>query len=361
MKSIIFAILALGLCLARSAQAENLYLPKGYSLPQGVESYTPSQVNDVLARLVGEEPQDESSYSVLPVANEFTSIVGAGPKAVSTVLLFVPKGSSQAEALKGMSTSATIEGSFLGSEKKNQMSATVLSQQRGIADQFENIFEIAIRRKKISDSIKTLQNNCGVATELSITLDGMIAYNGKPLFSADSDKVEKVFAELANICIFVSDEISRPSTDLTIIDAIFEMFDFGLTEDQKKFISEQKEKLIGMLIEAASKGNINLVGIEVDDVISALKPRSIEDDDVIIAAAEKSSASESEGSSSSEGSHKKKNRYGVLPAAKDLPEKQIFIWTGVLLVVTMAVVFVMMLGVGVDCERDTLLSRMVSL
>ena len=357
MKSILFAILALGLCIARSAQAENLYLPKGYSLPQGVESYTPGQVNDVLARLVGSEPQDESSYSVLPVSNEFTSIVGAGPKAVSTVLLFVPKGSSQAESLKGMSTSATISGHFLGSEKRNKMSATVLSQQRGIADQFENIIEIAARRKKISDSIKTLQENCGVAKELSITLDGQIAYNGVPLFSADNEQVEKVFAELANICLFVSDEISRPSTDLTIIDAIFDMFDFGLTEEQKKLITEQKEKLIAMLIEAASKGNINLVGIEVDDVINALKPRTIEADDVTSSVKVVSS----EESSSSEGSHKKRDKHGLLPAAKDLPEKQIFIWTGVLLVITMAVVFVMMLGVGVDCERDTLLSRMVSL
>lgn len=364
MKSILFAILALGLCLAHTAHAGNLYIPKSYSLPEGVDSYTPSQVDDVLARIVGAAPSDEANYPVLPISNEFSSIVGAGPNAVSTVVLLLPSGSPHSEALSKISTSAPIRGNYFSSEKKsNRMSATILSQARGIFDQFEEMLEIAARRKNIAESIKTLQTRCNVANDVSLTLDGKIAYNGIPLFSADSEQVEKVFQELANICVFVADELSRPSTDLTVIDALFDMFDFGLTEEQKQALSDQKNKLIEMLIEAAKKGNITLVGIELDDVISVIRPRR----DVIAEGAASASASASaaadtsSSSSSSSEEKKKKNKYGLLPAAKDLPQKQIFIWTGILLVVTMAVVFVMMLGVGVDCERDTLLSRMVSL
>lgn len=355
MKSILFAILALGLCLARSVQGANLYLPHGYSVPAGVESYTASQVDDVLARLIGEEPKDAASYRVLPVATEFNSVIAAGPRASSAVVLLLPSGSEYSAALKEFSASAPIAGNYFTGDRK-RMTATVFSQKRGILDQFENIIEIATRRKNIAESIKTLQNNCHIAKDVSVTLDGKIAYNGIPLFSADSEEVEKVFAELAEICLFVSDAVSRPSADITVIDALFDMFDFALTEEQKKALENQMSKLIEMLIEAARKGSITLVGIEIDDIIGSLKPRALEVD-----SASSVVGSESGVDSSSSSEYKEKKKSHVLPAAEDLPQKQIFIWTGVLLVVTMAVVFVMMLGVGVDCERDTLLSRMVSL
>lgn len=349
MKSNLFAILTLGLCLARAA---HVYLPKEYALPEGVESYTAQQVDDVLARVVGSEPQDPESYGVLPVSREYTSLIGAGSKAVSSVLLLVSAGSKRAEALAQFATVAPLSSDYLAPQKRaNSMPATVISQG-GVRRKFTNIQEMAASKQSTAQSLETLQTRCNVAKELSITADGKsVAFKGTPLFDAANEHVMAVFQELSNICVFVSDEASRPATDLTVVDELFEMLDLALTEEQKKAIAEQKAKLIDLILEAAAQGKIKLVGVEIDNDAAVRVARDVADDvndDVAV-------------SSSSSEHKKKRDKHGLLPSAADLPQKQIFIWTGILLVITMAVVFIMMLGVGVDCERDTLLSRMVSL